>query len=270
VETRLRDSAVLVTRWPRVGETYPVEVMGGNPHRLRIRWDLVGADPAPSPHPTVVLFEDFTDDDARVRAPQPRMPAHMPPRPDTRDNGYDPDGYEPADFESARLASAADPTDFDPLTVDRRDFEHPPAVMAIDFDDDAGVAPGIPLPRTTAEAFTGLEVALPVADVGRSLRFYRDTLGLAASRVTADSAVVESAGLRLLIGRDDDPAARRAATVRLEINDIEAICHVLLTLGVTIVEPPAPAEAGDTASLWRARLRDPDGHEVELLEWRED
>ena len=47
------------------------------------------------------------------------------------------------------------------------------------------------------------------------------------------------------------------------MTDIEETCHLLRDLKVPIIEPPALIAPGT----WRARLRDPDGHEVELLQY---
>jgi catechol 2,3-dioxygenase-like lactoylglutathione lyase family enzyme len=102
--------------------------------------------------------------------------------------------------------------------------------------------------------------------VARSLRFYHEILGFKVAYTSADSAVVEAEGLRLMLDRVGDPAGRapRVGAVHVEVTDIEVACRTLSALGVAITEPPAAVGEGR----WRARLRDPDGHEVELLEFR--
>ena len=202
--------------------------------------------------PAPRLHEEFTevfDQEATVRTPPPST---------AQVNGHDPEGYDPADFETARLAPST--------TVDPIDSEIEPIV----FPDAE-----IPLPRAeptirlpegpAARGGTGLDAALPVADVARSVRFYRGVLGLTVTYSNGDSAVVESDGLRLLLDRVDDPPARapRVGAVHLEVTDIEETYRILRDLKVPVTEPPALIAPGT----WRARLRDPDGHEVELLEY---
>jgi predicted enzyme related to lactoylglutathione lyase len=146
----------------------------------------------------------------------------------------------------------------------------------VDSEIELIIGPEIPVQRaqptirvpqaSAARGGTGLGAGLPVADVARSLRFYRDLLGFTVTYATPDSAVVESDGLRLLLDRVDDPAGRmpRSGAASVEVTDIQVAYRSLAAFGAVVTEPPAPAGQG----LWRARLQDPDGHEVELLEFR--
>ena len=326
VETKHRVTALALDRWPTRGQTFPVEVFGSNPRRLRIRWDLVdegmvrapdrdrpkstpdAPPPAPQPRkpptytsatytsayagaaaatgeaassPAPQLFEEFTDlDDETVRTRPPddldraggdgRLPLPMPvDLPDAPTNGHDPDGLDLADFDEPRLEQVMLP-EFDPAEIDRRDF--------LDFGPDVAdegptvtgptaPTPTIPSPRDpAAPAHSGVELALPVADLSRSLHFYRHALGMRVVYTSGGSAVVEAEGTRILLD-SEGTAAGAGETVHLEVTDIEATCARLRARGIEIRVPPT-ATGGGTAQLWRAWLRDPDGHDVELVEWR--
>jgi catechol 2,3-dioxygenase-like lactoylglutathione lyase family enzyme len=252
--------------------------------------------------PEVHLYEQFTDVDgtptgnppdtsANGEAAQQPGPRQLPPalageRVDP--NGHDPDGYDPADFEEPRL-EAMPVLDFDPAEVDIRDFgAEPPAVTMTSYDDEpAGPATGqppatsIPMPRSAepppgvdppgaAPGGTGLDVELPVSDLARSLRFYHDDLGLTIAYRSSRSAVVEGEGARILLQQLGDPAHGQApgTAVHLQVTDIEATCAALRDRGVTFVEPPAEVNDTQRLRLWRARLRDPDGHDIAIIEWR--
>jgi catechol 2,3-dioxygenase-like lactoylglutathione lyase family enzyme len=102
----------------------------------------------------------------------------------------------------------------------------------------------------------------------RSLHFYRDLLGFAVTDVATGHAVVEGHGARILLESAGDPAGLPPGTVHLEVSDIETTCAQLQTRGIQLLQSPVATGGGEGAQLWRARLRDPDGHDVELVEWR--
>ncbi len=61
---KLRDSAVPVIKWPRVGSVLPVEVDRRNRRALRVRWELV--DPSQVRVAPSGLVDELTDDEAAV------------------------------------------------------------------------------------------------------------------------------------------------------------------------------------------------------------
>ncbi|MBX6723431.1 MAG: VOC family protein [Dactylosporangium sp.] len=236
---------------------------------------------------------------ATIRTPEP--PVIDQPRTDP--NGHDPDGYDPADFETPRLTTEApDPapaatggpgfetitlSDFDPADVDIRDFmDEPPAVTTMPPDDEPSFArpasaggpeapqsapTGRPIPQPRdpgpkANPGAGGSLTRPVADLSRALRFYRDVLGFTVVFTSAKSAVVEHQGSRVLL--DEHGIQPTPGEVHLDVTDIEEVCAAVRASVGEVVEPPAPVHGGSGLQLWRARLRDPDGHAVEVIEWR--
>jgi catechol 2,3-dioxygenase-like lactoylglutathione lyase family enzyme len=150
--------------------------------------------------------------------------------------------------------------------------------------------------------FLGIDhTALVVADSDRSLRFYRDALGLRVAGTSENHGIeqerlnaVPGAHLRITTlraahgpgiemleyvtprdGRPAPPDLRASDLVhwrtRLATADLEAAVRALHAAGVTFVSPAPVAMpgAGDDRAL-ALLVRDPDGHAMELVQEREN
>ncbi len=194
--------------------------------------------------------------------------------------------------------------EFDPADIDRRDFgDDPPAVTVrpSEFDPPPSAAgseetaprpgsiadpappaspepsPAIPLPRDpvpggAARGGTGISATRLVADLDRSVGFYRGALGFTVTYRSTDSAVVELQGTRVLLERKGEATAGptgRSGELHLDVPDVEAACAAAAARAGEVAEPPAAVNEGGPIQLWRAVLRDPDGHEIEIIEWRQ-
>ncbi len=181
VDVKHHTVALAIERWPRIGQTLPVDV-GPNAKHLRVRWDLIdqgylrapdptpprpyratGSDAGRRDAPTVRLHTEYAEpglnedlddpafggDHVTVRNPAP--PA-KPTGASMAGDRRDPDGThefdllpDPADRGRSVRTDAAPPAvihpDFDPAEVDRSDFESDPPVRR------EGMAPTIPTPR---------------------------------------------------------------------------------------------------------------------------
>jgi catechol 2,3-dioxygenase-like lactoylglutathione lyase family enzyme len=117
---------------------------------------------------------------------------------------------------------------------------------------------------------------IAVADVGRSLAFYRDRLGFAVEAEYDDPpyATLELAGARLSLAEQGHPAedrpgvtmlapedsSRLPAILVLEVDDCRGMYARLRQEGVEfLTEPYSPPWGGS-----RSFARDPDGYLVEL------
>jgi predicted enzyme related to lactoylglutathione lyase len=104
------------------------------------------------------------------------------------------------------------------------------------------------------------------ADLDRSLRFYRDVLGLAIYRefgTPANPGVVFflGAGMLEVSGRADSPTGR-SVMIWLQVRDVQAEHERLAAAGVPVLRPPL-TEAWGLIEMW---IEDPDGIRIVLVE----
>jgi methylmalonyl-CoA/ethylmalonyl-CoA epimerase len=111
------------------------------------------------------------------------------------------------------------------------------------------------------------QIAISVSDTDRAEAFYEGALGLRKLYRFGDLLFFDCAGLRLMIGKAEDPAdVASASTLYFRCADIALATAELSRRGVTFVGPPqliAPMEDHD---LWMAFFRDPDDHLLALMQ----
>ena len=111
------------------------------------------------------------------------------------------------------------------------------------------------------------QIALSVADVDRAEAFYEGALGLRKLYRFGDLVFFDCAGVRLMIGKVENPGdVARASTVYFRCADIALAVAELKRRGVPFVAAPhliAPMEDHD---LWMAFFRDPDDHLLALMQ----
>jgi len=122
-------------------------------------------------------------------------------------------------------------------------------------------------------------VALKVADIERSLAFYRDTLGFAEMmRLNRDDGalwlvylrITDTQFLELFPGGEGNrsPGSERTAVNHfcLECNDLQATADALRAAGVKLtVEPKMGADNN-----WQCWIEDPDGNRIEFMQMAEN
>src|SRR5439155_15556473 len=120
-----------------------------------------------------------------------------------------------------------------------------------------------------ARGIHGVGVTLFVANLGRSVAFYRDLLGFRQVDMSLGSAVLEAGDGRIVLRRviDMAPVDRRLVHLLLEVPDVQAAYDELLLQGVEFVHRPRPVSRYEQLELWSATFRDPDGHGVALAKW---
>jgi methylmalonyl-CoA/ethylmalonyl-CoA epimerase len=110
------------------------------------------------------------------------------------------------------------------------------------------------------------QIAVPVTDLERSIRFYRDTLGMRfLFQAPPGLAFFDLSGVRLML---DGPAAAHAghsSVLYYLVADLQAAFATLSERGVRFErEPHLVAEMPDH-ELWMAFLRDPDENLLALM-----
>lgn len=111
---------------------------------------------------------------------------------------------------------------------------------------------------------------LQVADLPRSVAFYRDLLGFYEIDSGPQNVVLGSGDTRILLHSDTELAkvVRRTAHLNLEVIDVDAMYVDLKSRGVRFVYPPKVVNSGERLELWAASFKDPDGHGIAVIQWR--
>jgi len=122
-----------------------------------------------------------------------------------------------------------------------------------------------PAPRAPVEA---MSVLLVVSNVDRSVEFYRDMLGFTVEGQTSGGAVLSHGGGRIVLQRLTDmaPVDRRLIVVQISVPDVDAAYRRLKAQGVEFAQRPGWIRVGERLDLRTAKLHDPDGHAIQLVE----
>jgi methylmalonyl-CoA/ethylmalonyl-CoA epimerase len=121
------------------------------------------------------------------------------------------------------------------------------------------------------DGVTGVgQLAIPVADLERSLQFYRDVLGLRfLFQAPPGLAFLDCGGVRLMLSRaQEDEATPPAGVVYYRVSDLNAAYEALRQRGAKFVDEPHLIARMSDHELWMVFLRDPDGHLLGLMEER--
>ncbi len=299
-DMRLRDSSVPVIKWPRVGMVLPVEVTTRNGNRVRVRWDKV------EPHHTrpstaaeeaaalaVPFFTDYAEgafgggafgsaDEFDNAAPDSKSPQADPAN-------DAPSPVDPTVVDAGGAAGSASE-----VTV-HHGVDTLPSRLA-DFIEGGGDStpstdhtspgPAIPHPRpaegpsdpavkeATSEPASdpaALGIMLMVSDLDASLRFYRDLVDFVVVDSTSAAGVLAYGGGRVLLRQASDRTLvdRGVVHVHIQVADVRAAYRYLKSRGVKFIHEPRVVSRGDQSELLAATLRDPDGHEIALTQWRD-
>jgi methylmalonyl-CoA/ethylmalonyl-CoA epimerase len=109
------------------------------------------------------------------------------------------------------------------------------------------------------------QVALPAADVGRAVAFYRDVLGLVLLATFGDGlAIFDLAGTRLMIEQGEGGTG---SVLYLEVPDVHAAHAALQAAGVTFEDEPHAIFRDDAGTFgpaggeeWMTFFRDTEGN----------
>ena len=107
-------------------------------------------------------------------------------------------------------------------------------------------------------------VMLGVTDLGRSLAFYRDTLGLPLRGTGGEFAFLDAGGITLALRETPDlgaPSDDRRVEVVFSVEDIQAAHASLRSRGVEFRREPRVVTGDQHA----ADFRDPDGHVLSIF-----
>lgn len=280
---RVLDSRVPISKWPDPGATLPIVVAVDDLRRVRVQWDDVlthaemadyGDEDLLEPESpdgwgrpagpegergggrggsdTVWLSADGDEPIIPVEHPGVEPPPAVVPPP-RRPNPY------PHNGEATSTAVLTDPLVETP---------EPPGADG-DVDEVAAAYPGARPGR--AGSLLGVGLTLLVADLERSIAFYRDILGFHQLDAGDGNAVLASGDTRLVLRavRDVAPVNRRVMHINLEVGDVRAMYEALRARGVRFTYGPRMVNRGERLELWAAAFKDPDGHGVALAQWHQ-
>ncbi|MEQ4303567.1 VOC family protein [Plantactinospora sp. B6F1] len=263
------------------------------PRRPRPTSGPGGRNRRPRPGPTAATAP-VSDPPPAPRPPEPDEPERETPEPapgtpEQAGAGGEADAAPGGPGRSATTAGGTDPADTwhdeidipldDPAPelatgLDPRAGAASPEDVAATSDDEAILADltATQPPARLGESgpIAGVGITLLVADLERSIAFYRDLLGFFEIDGGEGSAVLASGATRLVLRaiREVAPINRRLVHLNLEVNDVTAFYEELLGKGVKFTYAPRAVNRGAKLELWAAAFRDPDGHGIALTQWR--
>lgn len=123
---------------------------------------------------------------------------------------------------------------------------------------------------THAPASPGLDgigqIAVPVKDLTRATKFYRDTLGLPFLFETDKMAFFDCQGVRLMLARPEKPEFDHPASIiYYRVRNIEDSAAALKARGVEFMADPHVVARLPAHDLWMAFLRDPEGNVFAIM-----
>jgi catechol 2,3-dioxygenase-like lactoylglutathione lyase family enzyme len=226
----------------------------GDPHEAALAALLAPLGPLTKQPPTEASVIGPGDVEREIIAPNPYATDHYVPVPDPHPAG--PRHRAPETIDAHDLEPETDPADV---------LEEEVPLGAI-----AEFLPATPQRRPVPlEGVNGVSVTLIVSDLQRSLRFYRETLGLSEVDSNGSSAVLASGDARVVLRRSADmpPVDRRVVHLNLEVPDVYEAYERLKAEGVEFVHRPRVVPQGEQLDLCAATFRDPDGHAISVIRW---
>ena len=110
------------------------------------------------------------------------------------------------------------------------------------------------------------QIAVTAHDLGRAVRFYRDTLGMRFLFEVPRMAFFDCGGVRLMLGVPESPEFDHPASIiYYAVDDIHAAHETLRSRGVTFLGTPHLVARLERHDLWLAPFRDSEGNVVELM-----
>jgi catechol 2,3-dioxygenase-like lactoylglutathione lyase family enzyme len=116
-------------------------------------------------------------------------------------------------------------------------------------------------------------VILRVANLGTSIRFYRDQVGLPLQSTFDEFAVFGGDGMTLMLQQVERKSSGAATglpaltEVVLEAADVMKTCREMKERGVTLLREPFAATTDGPRVLYAAPFKDPDGHILSITGW---
>jgi catechol 2,3-dioxygenase-like lactoylglutathione lyase family enzyme len=127
---------------------------------------------------------------------------------------------------------------------------------------------GYPLQGATKQRLTSIsrvtEIRLRVNDLEQAIRFYRDVLNVSVWRISNDSIRLNGGIILTQASRSEmavyEMSASRDLLITISVTDFDEVVHRVIDADIIEV-----VSVTDSGSLRQMRLRDPDGHDLQIV-----
>ena len=110
------------------------------------------------------------------------------------------------------------------------------------------------------------QIAVPVTDIERSIRFYRDNLGMRFLFQAAPGlAFFDLNGIRLMLDGPAKAQAGNSSVIYYKVDDLQSAFETLSKRSIQFETEPRLIAKMPDHDLWMAFLRDPDKNLIALM-----
>ena len=110
------------------------------------------------------------------------------------------------------------------------------------------------------------QIAVRAKDIGRAVRFYRDTLGMRFLYEFPNLAFFDCGGIRLMLGGAESPDFDHPGSViYYKVSDITASFETLKKRGVEFIDQPHLIAKMEDHDLWMVFFRDTEENTLALM-----
>ena len=110
------------------------------------------------------------------------------------------------------------------------------------------------------------QIAIRALDIGRAVRFYRDTLGMRFLFEVPNLAFFDCGGVRLMLSTAESPGFDHPGSViYYRVNDIASTYESLKKRGVEFIEQPHLIAKLEHHDVWIAAFRDQEENTLALI-----
>jgi len=110
------------------------------------------------------------------------------------------------------------------------------------------------------------QIAINAKDIGRAVRFYRDTLGMRFLFEFPNLAFFDCGGVRLMLGSSESAEFDHPGSViYYKVKDINASFDTLQKRGVEFIDRPHLIAKMEDHDLWLVTFRDTEGNTLALM-----
>ena len=110
------------------------------------------------------------------------------------------------------------------------------------------------------------QIAIRATDIGRAVRFYRDTLGMRFLFEVTNLAFFDCGGVRLMLSGAESPEFDHPGSVLYyKVADINASYEALKKRGVQFIDQPHLIAKMEDHDLWMVFFRDSEGNTLALM-----